>query len=192
MNFEYDLQDWSDIERSAQRAGVAPLTPDQRERLTLAANIYLSQSAQREWIKNFVRHYDSNNKIINGLAAQLYDKLIEKDFHILIQEPEYDVLTAALVKLRDDTAQPLSEQLTKLSVRERYYRHILSVWIKLGGELGFSRDGNNRIRGPLVRFFQAVTNPVLGDCAPALETISDIIKREKDRQRSGSSPAGIG
>jgi hypothetical protein len=64
--------------------------------------------------------------------------------------------------------------------RTLYFQQILSLWTELGGEMKFSRNAlSGEVGGPLVRFFQAVTGPVLLRDAPSLESLPDIIKRQR-------------
>jgi hypothetical protein len=65
-----------------------------------------------------------------------------------------------------------------LPPRLRYQSDVLEVWASLGGQLRFSRSKKGP-QGPLIRFFQAVTSPVMGASAPSAESIPDIIRRKK-------------
>jgi hypothetical protein len=56
-----------------------------------------------------------------------------------------------------------------------YQYEVLSVWIKLSGKLKISRHPTTgKIKGPLVRYFSAVTQPVHGGSP---ESLPDIIER---------------
>lgn len=59
-----------------------------------------------------------------------------------------------------------------------YYQRVLHLWTNaFGGKLGISR--NSRIDGPLVRYFLAVAHPVMGQKMPSLESMPDIVRRQK-------------
>jgi hypothetical protein len=61
-----------------------------------------------------------------------------------------------------------------------YFQCILFLWTHfLAGKLKFSRDPKSRrIQGPLVRYFVAVTAPVMKDAAPSLQSLPDIVRRQ--------------
>jgi hypothetical protein len=63
--------------------------------------------------------------------------------------------------------------------RLRFYRDVLCLWTDAGRNLRVSRTSAGDRSGPAVRYLQAVTGPLMGDEAPTLEGIRDIIKREK-------------
>jgi hypothetical protein len=86
-----------------------------------------------------------------------------------------------LVKLQDRAA-PYADRQERYRFREDYYQDVLSLWLKFGGKLSYSRN-SGKLSGPLIRFFQTVTGPVLGADALALESIKDVIEREKDRRK---------
>jgi hypothetical protein len=66
----------------------------------------------------------------------------------------------------------------RLEPRIVYFQQVLWFWTEhVSGELKFSRNAD--ISGPLVRFFRAVTDPVMGNDAPSLQSIPDIVKRQK-------------
>lgn len=64
--------------------------------------------------------------------------------------------------------------------RLTYEFEVLSIWTSLGGELKVSRHPRTgKIQGPLARFFRAVTIPVMGTSAPSLESLPDIVQRQR-------------
>ena len=195
--FDYSDQEWAEIESSAQWVRTDPLTEDVRTRLRRAGEVYLTlHSTGREFLKQQELTSVVNWENIHGLAAALYEQLGEANAR-RTDDRRYRQLLKSLAKLRDD-ASVLSVKSPPLPPREDYYREILGVWVdKLGGELGVSRETfTHKLGGPLVKFFRAVTGPVLASEAPALETISDIVDREKERRkmrrkRTGQAPAKI-
>jgi hypothetical protein len=60
-----------------------------------------------------------------------------------------------------------------------YFQCILLLWIDFGGKLKLSRNPlSGGIHGPLVRYFVAVTGPVMKDMAPSLQSLPDIVRRQ--------------
>jgi hypothetical protein len=54
---------------------------------------------------------------------------------------------------------------------------VLKIWTNLGGQLGISRHPlTGKVKGPLAKYFAAVTQPVIGG---SLETLPDAIERQK-------------
>src|ERR1700730_17411255 len=66
-----------------------------------------------------------------------------------------------------------------------YFQHILWLWTDIfTGKPKLSRDpGSGQLRGPLARYFLAVTGPVMTDEAPSLESLPDIVDRQKSFYR---------
>jgi hypothetical protein len=189
--YDYSDQEWDEIELSAQPARAGPLTEDVRQHLRRAGNVYLTlHSAGREFLKQQELTSVENWENIRGLAAELYELLDEPNVRNT-DDRKYRRLQKSIANLRDE-ASIFSAKSPLLPPREDYYREILGIWVdKLGGELGVSRDTvTHKLGGPLVRFFQAVTCPVLATEAPALETISHIVSREKKRRRECRKNAG--
>ena len=64
--------------------------------------------------------------------------------------------------------------------REFLYWGVMRVWTdRLGGKLRYSNSPEGSTHGPLVRFFVACVEPILGDKTPGAG-IADIIDRERD------------
>ena len=182
--FDYIDQEWTEIELSAQPARAGPLTEEVRQCLRQAAVLYLTLCPTgRQFLKQQEQTVVENWACIYGLAAELYEKLGEANARRV--DKKYERFLNSLAKLRHDASILSSAKRTSLPPREDYYREILGVWVdKLGGRLGVSRDSDNhKLGGPLVRFFQAVTGPVLATEAPARESISGIVDRERKRRK---------
>jgi hypothetical protein len=61
-----------------------------------------------------------------------------------------------------------------------YYQHVLWLWTDLfGGKLTFRRNAEGAPTGKLVRYFLAVTRPVMGGEAPSTASLPDIIDRQR-------------
>jgi hypothetical protein len=67
--------------------------------------------------------------------------------------------------------------------RELLHQRVRMIWTgPLGGELGVSTDRSGEKRtGPFVRFFTAVTEPILGSGALSPDGIDKMIRREHER-----------
>ena len=64
--------------------------------------------------------------------------------------------------------------------RALLYWGVMRVWTdRLGGELRYSTEGPTH-HGPLIRFFVACVEPILGEQMPSISTIADIIDRERN------------
>jgi hypothetical protein len=69
------------------------------------------------------------------------------------------------------------------AAKEWLYWRVLGIWTDcLDGKLMTSTARRRAPYGPLVRFFDAIVRPLLGDQAPGPDAIRSIVKREK-RQR---------
>jgi hypothetical protein len=61
----------------------------------------------------------------------------------------------------------------------------------LGGKLRISRHPKSqKVQGPLAKYFMAVAEPVMGDATPSVESLPDIIERQKVTQDWLSSLVG--
>jgi hypothetical protein len=63
-----------------------------------------------------------------------------------------------------------------------YYQRVLLLWKDtFRGRLAISRDSQDpsKIAGPLIRYFFAVTRPVMGNRTPSLQSLPDIVDRQK-------------
>jgi hypothetical protein len=68
----------------------------------------------------------------------------------------------------------------KNNSKMEYEFMVLSIWTSLGGKLKISRNSRTgKIDGPLARFFRVVTVPVMGTLAPSLESLPDIVQRQR-------------
>jgi hypothetical protein len=92
-------------------------------------------------------------------------------------------------KIKDFAKRQVSEikDFEKRTDHLRYQVEVLRTWTDFGGKLRFSRS-NKGPQGPLIRFFCAVTGPVMGVSAPSVESIPNIIRRQKKILQSPASP----
>jgi hypothetical protein len=62
--------------------------------------------------------------------------------------------------------------------RAAFFEAIIDIWMSAGGRLRRSRHSvTEEPQGPLLRYLQAVTAPVMGKTAPRPETILKLISR---------------
>jgi hypothetical protein len=194
--FNYSAAQWEEIESLVRDVHPGGMSKRVRERLVgearwfLLEKYYLKRGAeQRAWQK-IARQFEKLERAIANVAGQ----------HIeLIKRAGYSkrgVLKLTRYYAREFT-DGLSEMkglaedyadLNKKAVEAAHYDNpkmmyefkILLLWTELGGALRLSRHSKlGNIRGPLARFFRAVTVPVMGDSAPSLESLPDILKRQK-------------
>ena len=185
-SFDYSDEEWTEIEQSARLTCNKQLTDEVRQRLRQAGALYLTLSrAGNKFLKQQQLASISSWQSIRRLAGELHEQL-DKANVPRVDGSKYGTLLKSLAKLTNDSS--ISSAKSLQSPRENYYSDVLGVWLdELGGRLGLSRGSNtHKLGGPLVRFFRAVTCPVLKTDAPALETISDIVGRERDRRTATS------
>lgn len=61
-----------------------------------------------------------------------------------------------------------------------YFQRVLWLWTDVfGGKLQSSHNASGEVSGPLVRYFFAVTRPVMGDETPSVESLPNIIERQR-------------
>jgi hypothetical protein len=181
-SFDYSDEEWTEIEQSAQLTCNEPLTDEVKQRLRQAGALYLTLSrAGSKFLKQQQLAFISSWQSIRRLASELREQL-DKAQVPRVDGGKYGTLLKSLAKLTNDSS--ISPAKSLQSPRENYYSDVLGVWVdELGGSLRLSRGSSrHKLGGPLVRFFRAVTCPVLEADAPALETISDIVGRERNRR----------
>ena len=67
--------------------------------------------------------------------------------------------------------------------RRWLYWRVLGIWTDcLGGKLATSTASGRAPYGPLVRFFDAIVRPLLGNEAPGPDAIRGIVKRERQQR----------
>jgi hypothetical protein len=75
---------------------------------------------------------------------------------------------------------PILDGFPNASPKSLYHSAVLEVWTELGGKLKISRHPNtHKTKGPLARYFSAVTQPVHGGSP---ESLHGIIERHVERQ----------
>jgi hypothetical protein len=187
--FEYSQAEWSNIEaaiRAIRPDDWGPLPNMVREHLVNYARIY-----QIEVRKSFVKDNQDWQKIA-WLSERLYEALRaisgqvveylkirlypEKAKHFR-QWPE---VLLEINDLAENMISPILGKADRHPARMRYQSLVLDFWVFLGGKLQSTRHPKTgRPGGPLIRFFQAVTTPVMGASAYSLESLPEIIRRRK-------------
>jgi hypothetical protein len=187
--FAYTEEQWAEIERSLRH-----LNPSQadlesaREKLERAARSYRLQGAnaptekaQRKWL---VRHWTRiaelsaelerlviHVSVCPGPPGDLWNELIP------LECLERDLMKLKVIA-RERLAEPRDDDgFPKASPRAWFQFRVLETWTLLGGKLKYSRHPRtHKITGPLVRYYAAATQPVIGGSP---ESLPDILKRHK-------------
>jgi len=114
-----------------------------------------------------------DRKIVRGYSIEASYLGLEEPLKGVLQIKKYaKKLLLSLSKITDFTPS-----------RVNYQHWVLGLWVDLGGKLRFSRSKRGP-QGPCIRFFRAVTTPVMGASAPSLESIPDIIRRVAALQKA--------
>jgi len=180
VTFDYTEEDWIKIEKSVRhlRPTQADLE-DLRGGLLIYIRRYLLAELNRSG--NVAR----NKRITKHWArvAKLSDDALKSLFAVESLEgaPEkYREHKLALTKLLViATAPKIDDGFPKANPRGWFQFYVLKAWIELGGQLRISRHPTTgEIRGPLARYFAAVTGPVPG-YRGSLESLPDILARQK-------------
>jgi hypothetical protein len=97
-------------------------------------------------------------------------------------------LLAAIGASTAQTANPLFWRISmmvsytgRLDPQIVYFQHVLWLWTDIfGGNLRFSRNPDSgKLGGPLIRYFFSVTRPLMRSEAPAIESVPDIVRRQR-------------
>jgi hypothetical protein len=178
--FDYSEAEWSEIEAAARAVlpDDKPLPNEVRESLVDRARHYQNGMS---FIKN-----NQDWQQIARLSERLYQTIkcvwvlegpTRDTEHILRGLEAFLEELLGIIDLAEDMIVPPDEE-DRRPARVIYQSEVLGTWVYLGGKLRFSRSKRGP-QGPLIRFFQAVTTPVMGASAPSVESIPDIIRRQK-------------
>jgi hypothetical protein len=187
--FDYSQAERSEIEAAARAVlpDGKPLPNEVREALVQAARIFRANIKKRPWPKER-RDYQKIVQL-SELLHQAVSVMVEKraDWWTIFGAPErakgirrnleHRLKGVLEIKLAAQFVLDLKMDHRPARVFQSF---VLAVWTRLGGKLQSSRHPKTgEPRGPCIRFFQAVTNPVMGASAPSLESLPAIIRREK-------------
>jgi hypothetical protein len=184
--FDYSHKQWAAIETEVALVRSAPLTLSERRLLILTGDMYLLRSTQsfeascQERMESWTVVRNLAEELLTALNRAMATKVTN------VYNEKYMVrMTTLLSELRDDAESFGRPWISKGD----YYKSVLSMWVDhCGGQLKKSRDKTTqKPKGPLLRFFVAVTYPVMGIDAPKPETIFDIVDREKLRRKAAES-----
>jgi hypothetical protein len=188
--FDYTPEQWSAIE-----SALHSLRPDSdaiddiRYGLRRAANSYLLQVLERPKEQNrrrdAIKRWRNIEKHAIALIAEFEQEFGEEgrpspdgNFHerqlYRLYTAAFDARVVARGRLTE-LADLIDDGFPKATPKVWYHGVVLSEWAALGGKLRVSHHPDtNKIKGPLVKYFSAVTEPVHGGSP---ETIPDILER---------------
>jgi len=208
--FDYSAAEWAEIKASIEAMTKLPLQESDLDRVRRAllrvARRYLSEIAEpltptqrkrlaaRSW-RRVAHASEKLHVLLSACAEQRLGELAEGQYLHSWERKKFDRLVNALVDLRveannwavhydERTEEDLPGILLARDMnnpRVVFQFEILNTWAKCGGKLRISRHPiNGAIRGPLARYFAAVTRPVMGSRAPSLQSLPSIVARQKE------------
>lgn len=189
QQFDYSEEQWTAIAREVAFVRSAPLTRSERLSVFVhAGRMYLSSVKIRQSFQARLQEKTESWTAVRNLAGELQIALGRAMATNVYNEKYIVRMPTLLRKLRND-AELFGEPWILRSPKEEFYQNVLSMWVDhCGGQLKKSRDKTTqKPKGPLLRFFVAVTQPVMGVDAPKPETIFDIVDREKLRRKAAES-----
>jgi hypothetical protein len=191
--FDYSQAEWSEIEAAARAVlpDGEPLPNAARVSLVENARYYRAEAHSR--MQPWPKERRDWQKIVqlSEYLHQAVSAMIERrvDWLTIFGAPERarDARRRLQHRLKGVSEIKLSAKfmLDNLSKTDRrparaFQSSVLAVWTSFGGELRSARHPKTgRPGGPLIRFLQAVTIPVMGASAPSLESLPAIIRRRK-------------
>lgn len=189
-DFDYTEAERAAIVEAVQVLRPGPMSDYEYRRLRGAAIEYqvtVSWPDRKERARAMSTKWQTVADLSNKLRRALSDA---GEYHHADTREGYRRCDRMLAKTEDDArvfATPI--RWSERQVRENYYAKVLSIWTDLGGKLGISRHTESQaVRGPLVRYFQAVTGPAMGADAPRPNGIASIVARHKPASTTGSRP----
>jgi hypothetical protein len=193
--FDYSEAEWSEIEAAARAVlpDDKPLPNEVREALVEYACLYQIRikltlaKDNRDWQKvaRLSERLHQALRVASERSVQRIKVTLGPGKAKSVRRSIEARLAKRLLELKDFAEHQIIplEAVNYRPVRVWYQSEVLRIWVYLGGKLRFSRSRRGP-QGPLIRFFQAVTTPVMGASAPSLESIPDIIRREAALQKA--------
>ena len=192
ITFEYTAEQWAEIARSIQQLHAKPEAIERaRRELKTSARSFLwevvNKARNKHNRKRLLWHWVRAGKLADALMAEL-TWFARNNVHPTSASgkpfaEELDALTTVSVMAGKCTVTlrgKFDDGDPKATSKTRYNSRVLDVWTKLGGKLKFSRHPRTgKVKGPLARYFSAVTQPVHGGSP---ESLPDIIKRHLARR----------
>jgi hypothetical protein len=189
LTFDYSPEQWAEIIRSLQCLQAKPEAIEMaRELLRECARSYFHEMVKSKGRKQKEKWRKQRWARIDRVSKTLIDDLhwVEQDFRSTLPPPpghEYknryhnDLLAVMKINAMAKRHLPIVDidSMPQAKPKALYQFAVLALWTKLGGKLKVSRHPTiGEIKGPLVRYFHAVTYPV-HQGSP--ESLPDIIKR---------------
>jgi len=203
----YTDAEWLRILETVQSAKLSRLTDGDRKALTWFAEMYHtltrldvkpSQVAANRWgtvakaaeklkrsIETARQHDDYGVSFFSSAWIPYQDPALECDSEVTASSFE-EMLSEC-----KRSAEWIAKW-TKLSIkregkqylRHQFFQEALRIWFEHGGTIKYNTgeeqiEGTVVRRGPLIAYFVAVTDPVMGSEAPAVETIRSFLRRMK-------------
>lgn len=179
MLFNYQPEQWQAILRRVPRPREFDCSA-----LLVAANTYLDDAwpppDERARMFRRIIELQLELRLAVGVASATYFD----EAHALPPElfKQLDAVTHELERRSQDA---LDDVEFGWSPKEIFFREVFDLWGAAGGEFKRSRPADRggaapRIpSGPLIEYFEAVVQPVMGDKAPGRETIYKLIPKHK-------------
>lgn len=204
--FNYTQAQWADIEAAVTTTRNAPLSDAERVDLLVAANAFFHNSAEREsgtyvppkvktesWRKLEQRCGQLREALETACRYLLGDSWREEPITFLgVPGPTFgdveDLAARVQVRAKEITGNPSALKPTivqsftgRLDPSVVFQQRILSIWTNhLKGRLTVTHDPiSGEIKGALVKYFLAVAGPVMGEKLPSLQSLPDIVERQK-------------
>jgi hypothetical protein len=190
LTFDYSPEQWAEVAKSLQPLKAKDEAIEKaRGRLERAARSFFrdklngpGHKRQRQWK---LEHWTKVDKLADALISEFF--WLERD-EIRHGPPDpsgkerqpYRHQITELMKIsvkakRHVSPNRIDDGFPRTTLKSDYHGAVLRVWTELGGKLKVSRHpATGKIKGPLVRYFSAVTQPVHGGSP---ESLPDIIRR---------------
>jgi hypothetical protein len=142
------------------------------------ANLYLRALPQHQPPSKRANALKQRAKAALALRKMVMETDRGEDFAWIFDEREFSILLNLLDRFELHVrfaAEDLNDPSSPNHPRMKFYHVIFGLWVEAGGALRRSRKSDQEPTGPLVRFVQAITRPVMGNDAPKPETILDLI-----------------
>lgn len=195
--FEYTVEQWAEIARSFQHFDISQeMIEKAHSQLQKSARSYLLEivnKPKRKQARNWrLKHWIRTGKLADALISEM-TWLSRNEQHP--PDPsgrdrqwyskELEVLLAISVMAQKHAVgirEGINDGYPESTAKGLYHSRVLDVWTELGGKLRFSRHpSTGHIKGPLVRYFLAVTQPLHGGSP---ESLPDIIERHVARKKA--------
>jgi hypothetical protein len=204
--FSYSEEEWLEIETAIQVLRKGALPKKVRKWLVGEARWYLAESGlPRDWWQSLWKKAASKTEDARQVICTIAERHLEvlnrpgypKKRDRLFVNRLYDEDLRTLVRIRERAKEEAESD--KWSSEAAHYDNpkfmyefkVLLIWTELGGKLAISRHWKTqKIQGPLARFFRAATIPVMRDSAPSLESLPDIVCRQRRFLAFEATPEG--